>query len=407
MNKKLFLTVLLMLTVVSHNAQDVLITQKGDPLKVYEVEISTSSIFYKLENKADATLHKMNKSDVLMIKYQDGRKVVVGEEKNSVPANGTVETKTEYTTSQTPSPEIVKRNMEWIEEYNNKNTFEYVKPKSKRAKGLLCVFGYKKSSILFTDDIRIEIDFGKIFPSDNKFYIIGDMSYNLAMEVKIANTSDKIIYLDLGNSFFTQFNGESVTMYTPTATTTSSSKSGGIGVNLGAVSNALGIGGALGSLSQGVNVGGGTTSGTSNVTYSQRIIAVPAKSSKIINNWYLFNDREKINFFEYYPRFKDEKYLCSYKDINMDEKLSYTEDEAPLQLSVLVSYSNEENCAKLKTLNAQIYLKEALGIPFKTMNYSTSFKAITPKPDETDAMYFFSKNKRKSATGFINNFVSQ
>ena len=68
----------------------------------------------------------------------------------------------------------------------------------------------------------------------------------------------------------------------------SHTSSGGVGVNLGAVAGALNVGGAIGTLANGVNVGGGSSNTTTNIVYSQRVIAVPAKSIKPLDAMMLF-----------------------------------------------------------------------------------------------------------------------
>lgn len=384
-NIRFLLVALLFITAPTLKAQDIIITQEGDSHKVYEVEISASSVFYKLENKADAALQKMKKSDVLMIKFQDGRKVIMGDEETNTPAQSpTTEAANEPTAPLAHSPEIIRKNQEWIEQYNKENTFtvEESSKKDKNAHLLYCFFGYSDNSILFTDDIKVDISFGytvydkAVYEKDAEFHKFSNenkkelkkylyyCNKNQAFEIKISNTSNKILYLDLGNSFITQFNGEAITMYTPSATTTTESKSGGVGVNLGAVSSALGVGGAAGTLAQGVNVGGGKTTGTSTVTYSQRIIAIPAKSSKVLGHWHLFNENEEISLF----KIKSikygggiEKYLTSYKNIYIGNKETYNEENTPLKLTATISYSYTEDCNSLLTLNSQLYCKEILG----------------------------------------------
>ena len=106
------------------------------------------------------------------------------------------------------------------------------------------------------------------------------------------NKTSRILYVDLGTTFFIRL-GETICFYTPSSTTTSHGKSGGAGVNLGAVTGALGIGGVAGNLANGVNVGGGTTSSTTSTTYSQRIVAVPPMSSIELTPQYLFGNERK------------------------------------------------------------------------------------------------------------------
>ena len=93
-----------------------------------------------------------------------------------------------------------------------------------------------------------------------------------ALQFTFINKSNRTIYLDLGNTFYTSA-GKSVCYFTPTSTTTTSSSSKGGSVNLGTIADALGVGGIAGTLANGVNVGGGSTNGTSTTTYAQRIIS--------------------------------------------------------------------------------------------------------------------------------------
>ena len=400
-NIKFLLLALLFIAAPSLKAQDIIITQEGDSHKVYEVEISASSVFYKLENKADAALLKMKKSDVLMIKFQDGRKVIMGEGgSNATAQSPTSETANEPTAPLTHSPEIIRKNQEWIEQYNKENTYTIHKPEDKQAKGLLCTLGYTSNSIIFTDDVKMEIEIGNMGYTENQFSKIESITTsvtpnkNLAARIRIINTSNNTVYIDLGNSFVTQFNGEAITMYTPSATTTTESKSGGVGVNLGAVGSALGVGGAAGTLAQGVNVGGGKTTGTSTVTYSQRIIAIPAKSSKIIGDFHFFPHSDyKASFISHTPLGENNAYLHSYKNINRGEKIIFNEEESPLKFTVILSYSNNENCQATQTLSTYLFLKEVLGV---ALDYVGSFitSKITPKANK-NSLCFSTKNHKE------------
>ena len=54
------------------NAQDVLITQDGELLNVYGLEISDNAVFYKTEDKTDAPIQRIGKEKILMVKRKDG-----------------------------------------------------------------------------------------------------------------------------------------------------------------------------------------------------------------------------------------------------------------------------------------------------------------------------------------------
>ena len=70
--KKFILLMILPFYVLSAMAQDMLVTNEGKSMTIYNLEISEQSIFFQLSDKADAPLQKMLKKDVLIIKKADG-----------------------------------------------------------------------------------------------------------------------------------------------------------------------------------------------------------------------------------------------------------------------------------------------------------------------------------------------
>lgn len=73
--KKIILLMILPFYVLSAMAQDMLVTNEGKSMTIYNLEISDQSIFFQLSNKTDAPLQKMLKKDVLIIKKADGTKL--------------------------------------------------------------------------------------------------------------------------------------------------------------------------------------------------------------------------------------------------------------------------------------------------------------------------------------------
>lgn len=57
------------------HAQDVLVTESGDALKVYNIEMSPTTIFYQLSDDKDAPTERIARKDVLIIRKADGTKV--------------------------------------------------------------------------------------------------------------------------------------------------------------------------------------------------------------------------------------------------------------------------------------------------------------------------------------------
>ena len=91
--KRIVFTLLLVLFVGAAMAQDVLITKDGDPIKVWGVEVSNNAVFYRESEDENAPIKRINKADLLMIKYQNGEKVLIDSE-NSQGGNQQVTTGT-------------------------------------------------------------------------------------------------------------------------------------------------------------------------------------------------------------------------------------------------------------------------------------------------------------------------
>lgn len=66
---------------LSHAAEpDILVTNDGESLKVYNLEVSSNSVFYTLTESTDAPVEKLSKSVVLIIKKADGTVVNLSNE---------------------------------------------------------------------------------------------------------------------------------------------------------------------------------------------------------------------------------------------------------------------------------------------------------------------------------------
>ena len=73
--KKFILLMMLPFYALVTMAQDMLVTNEGKSMTIYNLEISDQSIFFQLQDKANAPLQKMLKKDVLIIKKADGTKL--------------------------------------------------------------------------------------------------------------------------------------------------------------------------------------------------------------------------------------------------------------------------------------------------------------------------------------------
>ena len=373
--KKLILLTMLPFYVLAAMAQDMLVTNEGKSMTIYNLEISAQSIFFQLSNKADAPLQKMLKKDVLIIKKADGTKLDLNapqaEETNQVvqPAEQK-ESGIVYVTPETLSPEAKAANDALIAKYNQPVKLQILKEKriGKNARSALAIFGIKENSVLSNEDIEINITTGGIAYSKkkgSKFDIAykNAIGYHPALQFSVKNKTNRTIYLDLGNTFYISM-GQSICFYTPSSTTTTSSSSSGASVNLGAIAGALGVGGVAGTLANGVNVGGGATNGTTNTVYAQRVIPIAPMGTVTLDAQYMFGKEDKLICKGLtYSSYLAIPYVHFVKSspILIGDHYSYNKNSSPVNLSFIISYSKSEDCQKLKTQSANFFLKDLCG----------------------------------------------
>jgi hypothetical protein len=84
--KKLFFTCLALFVVLACQAQDILTKRNGDELQVKVQEITLTEVKYKRFDNPDGPLISILKSEVFMIKYENGVKTVIA---NEAPATST------------------------------------------------------------------------------------------------------------------------------------------------------------------------------------------------------------------------------------------------------------------------------------------------------------------------------
>ena len=358
--KKTVALLLIGISALDLYAQDTMVTQDGDVKTVYVVDIGGSAVFYKTENTDNAAIQSISKDQIFVLKHPDGTKYDLG----NAPTPATQPS----VSPQTPTPQLGdevseearQRNKELIESINN-YVPEYARKVGGECKRVFCVMGVTEGSCMVNDDVELSID---IEGNEGVYY--GDDLFILTVKNKTTNT----IYVDLGNTFF--ISGEnSQAYYVPSSTSTSSTTGSGVSVNAGAVAGALGVGGTIGKLAGGVNVGGGSSSSTVSVTYSQRVVAIPPMSSKKLDEQLLFSE---IGIFcnglaiqkwsKNSPRLPNFHFKSKKKDPDFENGHihSYSESESPVRFSVLMTYSNTEDCSVTKKVTTTLYLRNIIGI---------------------------------------------
>lgn len=366
-------------------AQDRIITNQGDVFEGFRIDIGSSYIYYTLEDKDDAPLQKIVKSDVLMIKKKDGTKIDVTE---YVPSSSSIQPKESSNNEQAGvihlkpedlSVEAKAANDALIAKYNTPVELLYednkTKEKASKKKVNSCIacFGVDTNSIISNEDIEINYIIGSLHRasakkpavwSDWQLYYHG-ATKDPAIQFSIKNKSSQTLYLDLGNTFYVTV-GKSYCYYIPQSTTSTQSSSNGGCVNLGAITGALGVGGAVGTLANGINVGSGSSNSTTSTTYSQRIISIAPMSTIELQPQYLFyNDYIKIAEGIKYSYAWGVWEYCVY--VNFSEKMmggdhyTYSQQSSTVKFSFFVSYSKSESLTNTKVISSNYYLRDLLG----------------------------------------------
>lgn len=393
---KVFASVLMGLATLGVYAQDIMVTQDGDVKTVYVVDIGSTSVFYKTSNTDNAGIQSISKAQIFVLKHADGTKYDLGSTATQAATSAAQTTPETPATLNAPdthegvipasvevedavSEEAKRLNQELIARINNAEP-KYIGEEKDRGvkttKWIFFLLGIGENSTLVNDEVEIAMEIGYIPMYDetgryNKkgLYSSGVSEWNHAFSVTVKNKTAQTLYIDLGNTFFVR--GEMATAYyVPSATSTASTASSGVSVNAGSVAGVLGIGGTVGKLANGINVGGGSSSATVNVTYSQRVIAIPPKSSKILDYKYMFDGYSCKGFHVYKW---DNKYVPFATYVNLQdsrgkgykykqmEKHEFSQSNAPMKFSFFVTYSHTEDCAVTKSMAVDMFVRGMIG----------------------------------------------
>ena len=368
--KGLFTSILMSMLAIGLHAQDTMITQDGDVKTVYVVDIGSTAVFYKAENTDVAAIQSISKDQIFMIKRADGTKYDLG---NASTLAAQSETSTQSSMPQLSnevSEEAMQRNKEVIENINS-YVPEYVGKVGKECNRVFCVMGIGEGSCMVNDEVELSME---IVPPPQKESFNRNVQYSYAnplLLLTVKNKTTNTLYIDLGNTFFMRGGENATAYYVPSATSTASTNSSGVSVNAGAVAGALGIGGGLGKLAGGVNVGGGSSSTSVNVTYSQRVVAIPPMSSKTLDGQPLFCEEgwfcdglKIVDYAKNAPKLPWFFFRAEKNDPEFENGAvhSYSEELSPVHFSVFLTYSYTEDSSASKRISSSFYIKDIIGI---------------------------------------------
>lgn len=321
--KKLILVSIMLLPAFGMRAQDILVTEEGESITAWDVDISgAQKIYYKTAEGDDAPMKSIAKDKVLLWKKADGTKVRVGVD--TAPQSAVTQTKSADKIS-TPAPDASDpdANKLAINKFNSANDIIVTgEVKEKTAKALRGLLNITPQSVMA--DKNVELIFSRYHDSSYK-----DELWNVGVTVTARNKTDKTIYIYLGNTFFLRHG-----MAHPFNTS---------------------------SASQAVNEATG---------FSQSVIAIPAQSSLNLGDQ-VFIPKDKIAILG--EGFYTDGYGWNlYMNIQKNGAVLRNEDRVlvpvgkfPIDFGFKVTYSFSEDNTQLYNLDVQFYTKKLIGVSYK------------------------------------------
>lgn len=370
-------------------AQDVIITKDGEPKKVWGLEMGSSAVYFRETEDPDAPIKRINKSELLLIKYKDGRKEIIGTDSESNQNNNNL------ISPQAQSADDPVSNMSAYNNIRNNNVVFNGTPSKDISNMLLCIYMPKQDAILADKNMELS------FRSEAVGYFNGNKDcpnpHDVNLYILIRNKTSKTLYLDLGNCFFIS-GASAFPFYIPTATSNTSGRTTGVGVNLGGVSGALGIGGSFGKLASGISIGSSKSHFTTTTVFSQRVIAVPPMTVKTLDPVSLFpKDAEILT--------DDLKYAGTYGPLSMyfpktdmlkiGEERNYDESNSLAPFGTMITYSIDEELTESHRLSASFFLQKIIGTKAAHKLDQKFFDVKSVTPNFRDVVHFYARQRKK------------
>lgn len=356
---KINVIICLLLSTISAFAEDIIVLNNGNIIKAIVLDISNAEISYKKVSNPNGPTYHIDIVDVMSINYENGEKDMF--EKQQSVLNGRMHN-TQYIES-IPSVEN-----EALVALYNKSTLRHKKRAPNKSKVKLTDiavvnFGVTPNSIMSDNNIKVSLELNDIWyeTKDGRWgnpKYLGDACYKYNYKIYIYNKTDKILYIDVANSFRILY-GEAESFYNGIDVSNSSEKSSVTGLNFGAITNALGIGGIVGSLASGVSMEGGKGISTSIIEHEDLILSIPPHA-KVAMPAKVYMSEKKDCSAKNYEVFCD--YAINYPKV---EKWAYTDLGDRLlneTKSYVITYSTSKQFDTYTSITFGIYPRGLLGI---------------------------------------------
>ena len=375
MMKEVFASCLFVFCASALCAQDVLTKRNGDELQVKVMKVSADEVEYKKWSNPDGPSYVVPKTEVFMIKYQNGDKDVF----DSAPAEASVSVSAPVKAA--PAAD----NAALIEEFNRVDDTLFAAQKAdrkdKEAGRWYGTLGVTKSSVLSSDEIQLSF-FNENVSLPNTSYgykgeaikgLLGNRynSFRGKFCVEILNKTSQTIYIDKANSFRIEPDGSYHVYYNAQQTTVNQGGVSGGGVNMGAVTGALGIGGALNTLAGGVSIGGKTGHSVSTTYADQRVVAIPPHGKLVLSKdepIVIKTSSLRCDNFKM-ASFSEDFLNVAMPTLQRGEYRTFGEHDSPAAKRYMITYSTDHEFKSAKQIEFAVYIKDVVGAKNFQYNY--------------------------------------
>ena len=343
MKKNLLLCVAF--STVTAYAQDVIVKRDGATIISKVLEVGQNDIKYKKFSNQQGPTYTIDKSEVSLINYEGGDRDTFDEAANTASQHAKQQSgaiTAEFTAEDQAANEAA---LEKSMRYPASN----LKVSKKRAAMLYCILRPDRDSRIA--DANVELSF-----HGANTLLTWKNEINFVLSVK--NKTNQTIYLDLGNTFFVR-GDEAEAYFVPTASSSTSGTSGGVGVNLGAVAGAMGVGGSVGKLASGVNVSKGASQYNTTITYSQRVISIPPMSTKSLPGMAIKHANPKAagDMSNLVPN-----QLNVGTPVCVGAAVDFEEGQLPVKFGSFLTYSFTEDIQTPRVLRANLSIRRIIGL---------------------------------------------
>lgn len=345
------------------SAQDVIVKKDGSTIISKVLEVNIADIKYKKFSNQNGPTYTISKSDVMAINYENW-------EKDDFRTLDSKDDKNEEYNERNPSQRFIEKklsenNSKLIEKY--RGDIQFAKTASdKDAKSIFPIMAVSDSSLMSNDEI--EMRFVPTIIHDETGYSF------LRHYIEIENKTNRIIYIDLANSFRINTDNTYKNYYDTEQTSVSHGNSSGGAVGLGGIASVLGVGGMVGTLANSVTVGG-SSQNTVMTTYSmERIKAIPPHATTNLTEY----KEVKIKRGEYKTISDGENwcFLLQRGEVKKDGHKFYNEENTPYTKKYIVTYSNSQDFSTYSMLYAKVYARCIVGSFCKEYILGKKEKAI-------------------------------